>query len=724
LGATQNLPAQYIFEIDTSYRFNSPKLQRSGIVNGTTLICSYKLPFNLENHSVYYWRVRLANENRVVWTNASFKYIAGPSEGWAQSRAPQFFDNPTQDITMDRQAEKWQFDPVRRRLRADISFGRVIYSIDGITMTDQQVTVRLPGILYAVIDGSNYKPLTFSTDIGFMDWIQNNDLTVLVGVINNMKPNDYLLVLGNGASAGTFTEEIYKSLASIGVSDAIRQLGNGTQFILLGRKGDPVGLAREVLSPNMPGGGYLLEHDFFMAKKSGKILSKLIGPGLNWQDFFWNWEANDGADKVNVNLYGVRPGKPDSLLLSNLPVGNYNLSNYSTREFPQLKLEALVSDSAKSTAPQLMHWHVFYTPVPDVLADPEKNFTFQNDTVPEGQTIRLTCTARNLTTIPMDSLLVSFQVTKADRSVIEIGRKRYAPIPGNGEIVIAYEFGTQGLGGLNQLTIVLNPDYDQPERNPFNNLIFHTFRVIDDKINPILDVTFDGKRMVDGDITGPNPQIQIEVTDENPFAALDDTSAIEIYLKPADQVLGTRRYFFADGGIEFFPATLPNNRARAIFNPGPLANGEYVLEVQSFDKKRNASGKTNYRIRFKVIKESTITQILNYPNPFSSHTRFVYTLTGTELPEVFYIDIYTITGKFVKRIDFKANGDIGLGNYISKTTWDGTDEFGDRLANGVYLYRVHLKLPGGKEIETVKQNAGDETARFFENGWGKMYLMR
>ena len=64
-------------------------------------------------------------------------------------------------------------------------------------------------------------------------------------------------------------------------------------------------------------------------------------------------------------------------------------------------------------------------------------------------------------------------------------------------------------------------------------------------------------------------------------------------------------------------------------------------------------------------------------------------------------------------------GPIKLGNNISSFAWDGTDEFGDRLANGVYLYRVITEMDGSamNRFETAADNT-------FKNGFGKMYIMR
>ena len=79
----------------------------------------------------------------------------------------------------------------------------------------------------------------------------------------------------------------------------------------------------------------------------------------------------------------------------------------------------------------------------------------------------------------------------------------------------------------------------------------------------------------------------------------------------------------------------------------------------------------------------------------------------------------TISGKIVKEIFEDELGPLHIGKNITQYAWDGRDQFGDRLANGVYLYRVLTKING----DNIKQK---ETAAdsYFKNGWGKMYLIR
>jgi flagellar hook assembly protein FlgD len=172
-------------------------------------------------------------------------------------------------------------------------------------------------------------------------------------------------------------------------------------------------------------------------------------------------------------------------------------------------------------------------------------------------------------------------------------------------------------------------------------------------------------------------------------------------------------------GMTRIPANNQNKKFKIIL-PGEFPeNGTYTLLVQGTDKSGNLSGDLDYKIEFQVIHESTITQMMNYPNPFSTNTKFVFTLTGSELPDDILIQIMTISGRVVREISEGELGPIQIGRNITQFSWDGRDQYGDLLANGVYLYRVKAKI-NGKEI--MQRESGAD--QYFHKGLGKMYILR
>jgi len=296
-------------------------------------------------------------------------------------------------------------------------------------------------------------------------------------------------------------------------------------------------------------------------------------------------------------------------------------------------------------------------------------------------------------------------------------------------ILTGLTFSTAGISGLNSLWVEVNPfvaskgDYDQLEKYHFNNIAEQQFYVVADRENPLVDVTFDGTHILDGDIVSAEPHIVIELKDENKYLALSDTSLMRVYLTPEGQLVGQA----IDYGsiLRFIPASLPENRARVELDPGLLSDGVYELRIQATDVSKNESGSVNaftngeYQITFEVINKPSVTSVMNWPNPFSTSTRFVFTLTGSEVPQDFRIRILTVTGRIVREIFADELGPIHIGKNITEYAWDGKDEYGDQLANGVYLYKVNIQL-NDEAMEHRETNADP----WIHKGYGKMYLLR
>jgi hypothetical protein len=262
--------------------------------------------------------------------------------------------------------------------------------------------------------------------------------------------------------------------------------------------------------------------------------------------------------------------------------------------------------------------------------------------------------------------------------------------------------------------------YDQLEQYHFNNFAQVKYMVNDDRTNPLLDVTFDGVHIIDGDLVSAKPHIEIRLNDENKYMALKDTSVFALYLITPGNSEPQRIWFGGSNPyqVKFTPAALPDNTASISMDSHLRIDGKYELIVESKDASNNKSGDFAYRISFEVINQSSITEVMNYPNPFSTSTRFVFTLTGSVVPDYFKIRIMTVSGKVVREITQDQLGTIRIGRNITEYAWDGRDEFGDRLANGIYFYKVFTGIAG----ETIEKKE-TQADQYFKKGFGKMVLI-
>src|SRR5690606_29048081 len=131
-------------------------------------------------------------------------------------------------------------------------------------------------------------------------------------------------------------------------------------------------------------------------------------------------------------------------------------------------------------------------------------------------------------------------------------------------------------------------------------------------------------------------------------------------------------------------------------------------------------GDHDYSISFQVITAETVSHLYNYPNPFSTATRFVYTLTGASSPAYYKIQIMSLSGRIVREITQQELGPLNVGTHMTDFVWDGTDEHGNQLAAGTYIYRMIVKNQEQKDYDRY-ETSGDG---FFNKGWGKLVILR
>ncbi|MGB3005753.1 MAG: FlgD immunoglobulin-like domain containing protein, partial [Chitinophagaceae bacterium] len=282
---------------------------------------------------------------------------------------------------------------------------------------------------------------------------------------------------------------------------------------------------------------------------------------------------------------------------------------------------------------------------------------------------------------------------------------------------------TASISGANTLFIEANPDNDQLEQYHFNNFAFRNIYVKPDSLNPLLDVTFDGVHILNRDIVSSKPDIVVKLKDEARWMILDDTSLLTLHIRYPNGTL--RRFYFNNDTLRFNPAgQAPNtdNTATINFKPYFTQDGQYEMIITGKDKSDNEAGSIEYRVVFDIINKPMISNMLNYPNPFTTSTAFVFTITGNEVPQNIKIEIMTVTGRIVREITKGELGALHIGRNITEFKWDGTDQYGQKLANGIYLYRVVTNL-NGKMLDKYKAE-GDNTDKYFNKGYGKMYLMR
>jgi hypothetical protein len=127
-----------------------------------------------------------------------------------------------------------------------------------------------------------------------------------------------------------------------------------------------------------------------------------------------------------------------------------------------------------------------------------------------------------------------------------------------------------------------------------------------------------------------------------------------------------------------------------------IAEGEHVIRVKAWDTYNNSS---EAELHFKVALNSTLKlmNVYNFPNPFKDNTAFTFMHNNPNAVNV-NIKIYTVAGRLINEIEKKD-----IADKFVVINWPGTDKDGEKLANGVYIYKISISGEGGEtQIETGK----------------------
>ena len=133
-----------------------------------------------------------------------------------------------------------------------------------------------------------------------------------------------------------------------------------------------------------------------------------------------------------------------------------------------------------------------------------------------------------------------------------------------------------------------------------------------------------------------------------------------------------------------------------------LEPGLHTITFKAWDVFNNPS---SGEIEFNVIdqnQELSLSNVLNYPNPFVNYTEFWFNHNSSDMLDV-NIQIFTVSGKLIKTLNGQTNT-TGSSSLSRDIVWDGRDDFGDKLAKGVYVYKLKVRsLSTNKTTQKIQK---------------------
>ena len=186
---------------------------------------------------------------------------------------------------------------------------------------------------------------------------------------------------------------------------------------------------------------------------------------------------------------------------------------------------------------------------------------------------------------------------------------------------------------------------------------------------------------VNGGITNESPILLAFLNDENGINTASGIGHDIIGILDGDE---TKPFILND----YYETETDNyKKGKLKFQLRNLKAGLHTMSFIAWDVYNN---KVTSEIQFIVVGDETLTlkNVLNYPNPFVNYTQFWFTHNRPFEPLEVQVQVMTISGKVV----WTKNQLITTDGFLSRDiTWDGKDDFGDKIGKGVYVYKLTVK---------------------------------
>ncbi|MBS1686756.1 MAG: type IX secretion system sortase PorU [Bacteroidetes bacterium] len=218
--------------------------------------------------------------------------------------------------------------------------------------------------------------------------------------------------------------------------------------------------------------------------------------------------------------------------------------------------------------------------------------------------------------------------------------------------------------------------------------------LLSDKDGPKIKLYMNDEKFVYGGITDPNPKLLAELWDTSGInttgnglghdltAVLDADSKNPVVLN------------------DYYQTALNNFRRGSVSYPfSSLSDGPHTLKVKAWDILNN-SAEDNTEFIVEASAKLALKHVYNYPNPFTTHTEFMFehNRPGQELK--IQVQIYSVSGHIVKTIQEDV---VASGYRVDDLHWDGLDDYGDKIGKGVYIYKIHVKDQQGNTADQFQK---------------------
>jgi len=218
----------------------------------------------------------------------------------------------------------------------------------------------------------------------------------------------------------------------------------------------------------------------------------------------------------------------------------------------------------------------------------------------------------------------------------------------------------------------------------YNNLLLggtHT-QAEPDNEGPDIEMYLNDPSWIDGSKTGPAPVLYARVQDPSGINTVGGGighELIGILDEDESNIIMLNAYYTSDKN------TFRSGTIEYPFDP--LEPGPHTLRVRVWDGANNASESL---LNFSVVEnpQEALERVAAVPHPLTSETEFyiAHNQAGSRLE--YTIEVYNTAGQLVRTL---RDEEVAVGNFYQGMSWNGTDQNGSPLSNGIYIYQVTVR---------------------------------
>ncbi len=220
----------------------------------------------------------------------------------------------------------------------------------------------------------------------------------------------------------------------------------------------------------------------------------------------------------------------------------------------------------------------------------------------------------------------------------------------------------------------------------------------EDNEGPEIMLFMNDENFISGGITNESPTLLAKLKDENGINTASGIGHDIVAIIDGDE---TNPFKLND----YYQSDIDDYQSGSLSYPfRDLEPGLHTISFKAWDVYNNSASSELQFVVYDQNESLVIDNVLNYPNPFVNYTEFWFNHNSSEVLDV-SVQIFTVSGKLVKTINGQTSGGIKNTTSVSRDiTWDGKDDFGDKIAKGVYVYKLTVRSSQlNKQVEKYQK---------------------